>query len=147
ERGALEVQSVDGKRRISIPLGNDDLAQTVALDQTGVRLAVAVRTIRRDAPFVRDDEVRVDLFDLSGGSPRPTAGPVLTAYAEAFAFHPDGKHLAIAGGNDDEVTLWDISSTPPRLDGEARGVGSGLWGVALSADSSRLGFRTRRQPV
>ncbi len=146
ERGALEVWSIEQRSRFAVPLGGpDDLAQSVALDATGRRLAVGVRTIPRDGPFVRESATRVALYDLTVPGLRPTPGPRMSYYAEAFAFHPDGRHLAVAGGNDYEVVVWDAQAR--RTVAEGRSAGASLWGVGLSNDGRRLGYRIGRNPV
>jgi WD40 repeat protein len=146
-RNSLEVWSIDRRTAMTVPLGPNDFAQSVALDQTGRRLAVGVRTIPRDGPFVRETATPVVLIDLSGATPVRTAGPPLNYYAEAFAFHPDARHLAVAGGSDYEVTAWDIAAAEPRQVGEIRSPGGSIWGVGLSADGGRLGFRTQRNAI
>ena len=41
-------------------------------------------------------------------SPTRSPGPKHSWRAEALAFHPDGKRLAVAGGDNHEVRLWDL---------------------------------------
>src|SRR5262249_13049720 len=60
--------------------------------------------------------------------------------ADALAWR--GDRLAIAGGDNQEVTLWDAAAMQ-RL--EVRGgTGSGLWGVRLTADGRYLAFNDKR---
>jgi hypothetical protein len=53
--------------------------------------------------------------------------------------------LAVAGGDNHEVTLWNLGKPrePVRV---LRGDGRGLWQVALSADGKYLGFQDQRDP-
>jgi len=71
-----------------------------------------------------------------------------------MAFHPTENSLAVAGGDDHEVTLWDLRKTEKPLD-VAVGKGTGIWAVALAEKREEksekgkkktllLGFKTRR---
>src|SRR5262249_44920679 len=57
-------------------------------------------------------------------------------------FHPDGKHLGVAGGDNHEVRIWDIKSRKKTANLQGKGIG--LWGVALSQDGLSLAFQTQR---
>src|SRR5262249_59474392 len=91
--------------------------------------------------YVEGDEV----IRLSALADKPRVARELPhAYrADFLTFHPEGNLLAVAGGPDQEATLWDLKhpSDPVSV---ARGVGTGLWAVALSADGRYLCFRDRR---
>jgi WD40 repeat protein len=142
ESRRVEVRSLDGEAGKTIELEEGNFPQSLAFDRAGRRLAVGVRTVPQDAAFFKETGDRVVLYDLTQDRPRPSPGPRPTFHAYALAFHPDGDHLAVAGGDDHEVTLWDLSRE--RKVGEVRSPGSGLWGVALSESGRYLGFRDRR---
>jgi WD40 repeat protein len=142
----IEVRSRDGRdgpAPVELPQGKTP--RSIALDAKGQRLAVAVRTLPARGPdyFLGTDD-EVSLYDLTQTPTRPARGPRSTYHAEALAFHPDGNHLAVAGGDDHEVTLWDLRDLA-RPVSEVRSPGSALWGVALSADGRLLGFHDKRE--
>lgn len=126
-------------RRGEVPMR---VARSLAFDRSGQRLAVGIRTKGLNDYFHgANDEIRI--YDLARTPPLPTGGPRCSYHAEGLAFHPDGKRLAIAGGDDHDVAMWDLTSG--ALVGEAvRGPGRCLWSVGLSADDRYLGFRDQR---
>ena len=71
-----------------------------------------------------------------------TNGPPHTYRAECLAFHPREKYLAVADGDNHEVTLWDLDK-PTEPAAVLRGAGSCLWGVAACRPTaSSWRFRT-----
>jgi WD40 repeat protein len=76
----------------------------------------------------------VRLWDAVSGQPRGTIpAPVLGAFAMSFS--PNGKTMAIAGG-DGIATLWEVASR--RRLGEVRAPGGTLQSVAFSVDGRVL---------
>jgi WD40 repeat protein len=138
----VAVRSLDGKQQkdVSLPAGQFPRAVTFAPDSK--RLAVAVGNLVKDTRFYLEGDDVIRLYDLAD-APR-LARELPHAYrADFLAFHPEGNLLAVAGGPDQEVTLWDLQQ-PSAPVSVARGVGTGLWAVALSANGRYLGFRDRR---
>jgi WD40 repeat protein len=150
EKNLVGVLSLAGgtSREIQLPAGPPvQYPHSLAFDADGQRLAVGVRLVDPTADFFREVGDRVLLYDLRQAELRPTEGPTPTFHAEAMAFHPtDGNLLAVAGGVNHEVTLWDLRTGAKR--GEVVSPGSCLWGVALSPDlkGRYLAFQTRRDP-
>ncbi len=149
ERGLpqVEMRSLpNGEARRLINFEDGHYPHRLAFDPTHNRLAVGVRVIALPQPgvnnFYKEIEGYVALCDLSVPNPRPVRGPPVTYNPEAIAIHPDGNHLAVAGGDDHEVTLWDLR-TGKKVN-EIRGPGTGLWAVALSPDARYLGLKDRR---
>ncbi len=122
-----------------------EFATALAFDRTGARLAVAVGSLVPGADFAVEADSRIVFYDLAPNPPAPTPGPPHHYRAERLAFHPDGGVLAVAGGQNQEVTLWDLSAPGQPLSVLA-GAGKGLWDVAFSEDGV-LGFRDRRDPA
>src|SRR5262249_56482300 len=79
---------------------------------------------------------------LGSQPPRPALLLKLPSPADALAFHPDGQRLAVAGGDNHEVSLWDFDKR--KQISEIRSPGSSLWGVGLSENGRLLGFRIQR---
>jgi WD40 repeat protein len=143
----VAVRSLDGKQRKDIRLEKGQFPRGVAFDPRGRRLAVSIGTIPDpDRPgFHVEGDDRIRFYDLTASPPTATDGPRHTYRAESLAFHPDGGHLAVAGGDNHEVSLWDLLH-PDRPAGVMEGDGTCLWGVALSPNGRHLGFLPRRDP-
>jgi WD40 repeat protein len=134
----------------AIELAAGQYGNSIAFDARGERLAVGVRIVDQKADFFREVGDRIKIYDLRRPDAPPADGPTPTFHADALAFHPrDPNLLAVAGGNDHEVSLWDLGKGKPKARGEAIGSpGSCLWGVALSPDRQGryLAFQTERDP-
>jgi hypothetical protein len=109
------------------------------------RLAVSVGSLVQDASFHVEADHAIRFYDLSGPKPTYVNGPPHTYRAECLALHPTKNYLAIAGGDNHEVTLWNLDDTtkPASVMG---GAGSCLWAVALSQDGNRVALKDRRDP-
>jgi WD40 repeat protein len=141
----VELHSLDGQQQKTITLrGNNRLPHSLAFDRDAKLLAVGFRTVPRKDAFYKELGGGIVIYDLSEEEPRALAGPKVSFLPDALAFHPDGKHLAVAGGNDHEVRLWNLQDLKAPMT-EIRSPGSCLWAVALSPDSQFLGFRNQRE--
>ncbi len=140
----LEVPQEEGKPY-------QDQPQRVALSADGSIAAVAVRRVSnprlRGAPFHQERPGYVLLYEGARTNlPVVRRGPAQGLYAESLAFHPTLPHLlAVAGGDDHEVCLWDTRRV--ELVGEPiRSAGSALWGVQADASGRYLAFQEERHP-
>jgi WD40 repeat protein len=130
-----------------------ELPHRVAFSSSSRYLAVAVRRVGRPdidptVTFYQERGGRVLVYDLNNpdGELKPTPGPAQGLYAEGLAFHPKNDNwLAVAGGDNHEVQLWDWKAN--RLLGEVAQPGRSLWGVALSPDGNTVAFQDRRHHV
>jgi serine/threonine protein kinase/WD40 repeat protein len=101
-------------------------------DRVPIHLAFNPRfSVRRQEPVGRQLAVvgancsRVQIFDLETGEPLPHGLEVEPYYWIKLAWHPDGKALAVAGG-DKIIYLWDVATgkQKARLEGHKHtGVG------------------------
>jgi WD40 repeat protein len=141
----IEVRSFpDGREEKAIDeLPRGEIPESLAFDAHGQRLAVGVRKIDSDAPFFYEVNGEVRVYDLRRGRPSVTARLPTTLFAEALAFDHDGNRLAVAGGDNHEVALWDPSGGKEPY--AVPSPGRGLWKVALSADGRSLGVKDHRR--
>jgi WD40 repeat protein len=137
----IDLPRARNHKQYRLPKGH--FAHSLAFDPKNPRLAVGIRIADPDANFYREIGNAIQLYDLDNNAGQPQAGPTPTFHPDALAFHPEHNLLAVAGGNDHEVTLWDLA-TMKRVGDEIRGPGKSLWSVALSADSRFLGFKDQR---
>jgi WD40 repeat protein len=153
------VSFPDCKQNKSLTIGKDpaiphqQLPHRTAFSADAKTLAVAVRWVANlkpgdiDSNFFREPGGQVLLFDLSKGNAAPRKGPVQTSYAEALTFHPrNSALLAVAGGDNHEVTLWD-TSTNQAVGPAIRSPGHCLWGVALDPHNRYVAFQEERAPL
>lgn len=138
------VRSLDGSRRRDITLAAGEFAESLAFDPAGKRLAVGVSTIPQGSPFLMESACRVAVYDLQGKETAELYRLSHSYRTDALAFHPTKPLLAIAGGNDHEVTLWHLGEGGRKVVQVVRSAGSCLWGVGLSKDGWRLGFQDQR---
>jgi WD40 repeat protein len=143
----IEVRSLDGRRskRMLTPDGGDarNYPRCLAFDRKGEHLAVGYYTIPGGATFYKISGGGVAVYDLTQNEPRASPGPASTYYPEALAFHPQGQLLAVAGGENHEVTVWDLKR-PGQPFSRVAGPGRCLWGVGVSEDMKLLGFQDQR---
>lgn len=147
----LKAEVVDrgGGAGLIIPVAATDFADCIGLSDDGSQLALGLIHLPGGTPRYRLTNPRVLHYNLGQGplagvAPRATQVASLTFQLDRFAFSPDGNTLAVAGGKDDDVTVYDLRVTPPARITQVSGPGNGLWGIGLSADGSRVGWQTDR---
>jgi WD40 repeat protein len=141
-RPLIVIRSLDGKQKKDITLDKGQFPRSVAFDPSGRQLAVTVGTLLEGPVFIEGNH-SVRIYDVNEKLAEAVRLPH-SYRAEIVAFHPKGGHLAVAGGDNHEVTLWDLKKTEKPVS-VMRGVGTCLWGVALSADGRYLGFQDHRE--
>ncbi|HVS35226.1 MAG TPA: hypothetical protein VMS17_06560, partial [Gemmataceae bacterium] len=121
-----------------------EYANALAFDPKSSRLAVAVGSFVPGSSFAIDGDDRIVFCDFSQKQAKETLSLEHSYKAERLTFHPSGGYFAAAGGDNQEVTLWDLAHTAEPatvLSGPARC----LWDAALSVDGA-VGFRDQRNP-
>ncbi len=141
--------SADGKRTVALELGPNQVARSVAFHPQTRQVAVGVVTALRtgDGPqFFAEGSDDIWVFDdpIKNPEGKPTK-LAHTGRAEALAFHPTQPHLAVAGGDADEVTLLELAPKVKALTA-VRGAGRPPWAVNLSANGKIVGVQVQRDP-
>ncbi len=140
------LRSADGAKTIRFDLDDDNqFPRSVAWHPKTRQLAVGVGTVLKTGAkprFYSEGNDQIWLYDDPIKNPKqepkriPHTGP-----AEALAFHPTEPHLAIAGGDADEVTLINLANLEKPLT-VVRGAGRRPWSVNLSANGKMVGVQT-----
>jgi WD40 repeat protein len=112
----------------------------LAFDASSKRLALGYYKVDATAGFLRETRFEVLLYDVASGKLNKKPVAVLSNIPEAVAFHPDGKQLAVAGGMDHEVTLWNLD-TGKALEKSAKGRGKCIWSIGLTTDDKTGEYR------
>lgn len=133
----LRVSSPDGKVRETTAFKRGEFPRSLAFNGDGTRLAVGVG--RLSAFGVEGDDV-VHLYTIGADGVRHSGQFAHRGRVEALAWK--GEQLAVAGGDNHDVALWNTS--PIKLINSVHGLGHGLWGVALSTDGRYLAFNDQR---
>jgi WD40 repeat protein len=144
----IYVRSFDGKQRKDIELEEGAVASSLAFSLRG-QLAASIRSLQKHTGgFHLESEDQIRLYDLSAETARASKGPPHSGPVDFLTFHPDDHHIAVAGGDNHEVTLWDLNC-PQARPTELCGMGSGIWELSLSEEENGryLAFRTQRNPA
>jgi WD40 repeat protein len=126
------------------------VVRSLAFDKAG-RLAVALTADNVpnatggtpiDFQIEANDTIRVYDDALTAATPEPSATIPFVGRAEALAWDRDGR-LAVAGGEDHAVTLWDPKKPSAPVD-VVRGKGRTLWEARVGKDGKSFQFRPGR---
>lgn len=140
-KGVIEVRSLDGKLVRQISLREGAYPRTLAADSTSTILAIGVDQQPETSSPHRPDRSSVLIFNLKENA--RVKSSVRTSYVvESMAFHPTGKYLVVAGGDDFELSVWDLDKD--KIASVLRSPGRCLWQVGFSEDNRYLGFKDRR---
>ncbi|HYT94203.1 MAG TPA: hypothetical protein VEL76_36135 [Gemmataceae bacterium] len=156
----VELRSYpDGRQSQKVLLPDREYPHSIAFRPNSTELAVGVRVVAQPedgATFFKETIDKVYLYDYDPRKQTRTLleGVTPTYHPEAMTFNPDGYHLAIAGGDDHEVTIWDIDQRrevkgkKEKVRGvhvsQVDGPGKTLWAVGLSPDARYLAFKDQR---
>jgi uncharacterized caspase-like protein/WD40 repeat protein len=137
----------EGKAKaIKVPF----VVRSLAFDKNG-RLAVALTTDNVpnatggaviDFQIEANDTIRIYDDALMAAAPEPSATIPFVGRAESLAWDRDGR-LAVAGGEEHAVTLWDPKKPSAPLQ-VVRGKGRTLWEARVGDDGKSFQFRPGR---
>lgn len=141
------LRSIDGAKTVRLDLRKGQFPRSVAWHPKTRQLAVGVGSVLDTGEKPRfyveaNDEIWLydDPIAKRDAKPRKLAH---TGRAESLAFHPTEPHLAIAGGDADEVTLLNLDNPEKPLT-VVRGAGRRPWAVNLSENGKIVGVRVER---
>lgn len=136
----LILYNLKTEEKKSYPLAEREFVRALAFDHDGKRLAVALGSLVKDVKFAIDGDDRVVLFNNpTTAELKPAAGPVVHYRADALSFDPQGR-LAVAGGDNHEVMLWNLDDMSKPLS-VILGSGRNLWGVRISTSGTSIAFQ------
>jgi WD40 repeat protein len=144
EANKVEIRSLSGAGTKTIELDPGAFPSALAFDPKGKRLAASIRYVDQKASFFKEVDHKIVVFDVGGASVSEAQRITPSGRIEALAFHPDGKHLAAAGGNNHEVSVYDLSGRARLLGQAIAGPGQCIWSVSISQDGHHIGFQTER---
>ena len=148
----IVLRSSAGTRLIEHALPKDTHARSLAWHPATGQLAIAlVKALpaKGDAGrYLMEADNTVQIFEAPKAKEDLTLAKEFAhpGRAEAMAFHPKESRLAIAGGDVDQVTLYDTAK-PEKPLSVVHGKGRKPWGVALSESGKTLGVRIGRDPA
>jgi uncharacterized caspase-like protein len=144
------LRSIDGKQTVKLPLGADRFPRSIAwhpkLHQLAVGVGRALDTGK--APrFYSEGAEEIWIYDDPIKNPKAEPKKIPhPGRAEALAFHPVLPHLALAGGDADEITVLALSAPEKPLT-VARGAGQRPSAVNISASGKIVGVQIKRDPA
>lgn len=141
--------SADGKQRIQLALEKDQFPRSIAFHPKTRQVAVGVGSalrVEKGPRFLSDGPEAIHIYDdpIKNGQTKPRPLPH-TGRAESLAFHPTLPHLAVAGGDADEVTLWNLDEPKKPLT-VSRGAGRRPFAVNISTNGKIVGVQVERNP-
>lgn len=138
----VAVRTLDGGNAdISLPEGRFPMC--VAFSADGQRLAVGVNRLATNSKFYIENGGAINIYDCADGKANMVQELPHSWRAEALAWH-GRERLAVAGGDNHEVTLWDLARQDKPLT-VAAGAGACIWTVRLTDDGDHLVWQDRRE--
>lgn len=134
------VCGLDGKGVVDFPLDKGLMPYSVAVEPENGRIAIAVGGPKGgtedDPRFYIERSHEVWVYPEAKAKAEP-AMKLQTGRAESVAFHPKRKGLlAVAGGDADEVRLFDLDKKEPTLPNTTvRGAGRKIYGIGVGGDA------------
>lgn len=142
------LRSMDGAKTVRLELPADHFPRSIAVRAKTNAVAVGVGAALPGANprfYMEPDDHILVYADPFAANPEP-AKLKHAGRAEAIAVHPTAGHLAVAGGDADEVILLDLAAPEKPLTA-VRGAGRRLYGLNLSESGDVIALKTGRNPV
>jgi WD40 repeat protein len=131
----------------AIAFEENQFPRSIAWQPKSNRLAVAVANVLLAEPgkprFFADTHDTLRYFEDGGAKAGKSFA--LNGRAECLAFHPKEPRLAIAGGDGDEVTLFDADTVGKPLS-SIRSQGRKPWGLKISQNGNVIAQQIERDP-
>lgn len=151
--GQVEIRKPDGSEWQLITLRPEERRTCLAFHPKKPWLAIGAGGV--PVGGVLEGDYRVLVYDLDklkklDKLDKKEVAPEITLphtyHADVLTFEPnDGRYLTVAGGDNHEVTVWDLDDpAKPTHTDPAAGVGRGVWEVALSMGNQHLLFKNQR---
>ena len=121
--------------------------RSLAFDSAG-RLAVAFSADNKQTNFRVEADDTIRIYDSPGQNFEASVEIKHRGRTEAMAWGPKGL-LAVAGGDNHEITLHDLKPPVNKAAGPmqvVRGKGRGLWEVRIDTDENCILFKPSRDP-
>src|SRR5262249_51518763 len=138
ESNVVEIRLLQGGSKKTITMPDGTFPSALAFHPQGRKLAVSLRTVDPRSPFFKETSHKIAVYDVSA-APREEQSITPSCRVEARAFHPDGRHLATAGGNNHDVNVYELDNPTRPLGQAIGGRGECIWGVSLSTDGRYVG--------
>jgi uncharacterized caspase-like protein/WD40 repeat protein len=144
------LRSADGKQTVRLPLGVNQFPRSIAWHPKTRQLAVGVGVALgtgKEPRFFSDGAEEIWIYDdpITNPDAKPKKFPH-AGRAEALAFHPTLPHLAVAGGNSDEITLLALVEPEKPLT-VVRGAGRRPAAVNITRNGKIVGVQVKRDPT
>lgn len=141
----VEVVRADGTQPRTAELPSKAVPTALALSRDGRRLAVGVQLPPAGGQPHQPRTFAVWVFDVADRQLARRQVASANYVVDALAFTPDGNGVVVAGGEDFAVRV--VALDPVKVRQAAASAGRPVWGVGFSADRSKLGIRTARNPA
>ena len=142
------VLDLQGGKGIHLDAGAGKYFRSVAIDPVRDRLALAVLSpaLVNDFLLPRDAEIQIHTGVFAGeGKLAATLPHALDA--EVMTFHPTDGRLFVAGGDNHDLGVWDLTDpAKPKRQRGITGHGRSIWSVRISNDGKSFAWQTRRDP-
>lgn len=139
----VHLWTIAGGEPRKIPFGAGTYPRKVAFSAAGDQIVVATELAPQGLQIQLPLRSELHLFQVATGAEIEVELPRSSYAIHSLAFAPQGKFLVTAGGNDHELTVWDLEGK--KVADRLSSRGATIWQAAWSTDGKELGIRTERQ--
>lgn len=137
----IALRSLDGSKS-DVALEAGQFPMCVGFSDDGRRFAAGINWLAPGAKFYLEIGGKVNIYDVGANGAKLVQQLPHTWRAEAVAWR-GRERLAVAGGDNHEVTLWDIARQDKPLK-VVQGAGRCIWTVRLASDGNHVLWQDRR---